>query len=94
MYDSAEGTKALKEMGPALKHHYENNRHHPEHWTAGVNKMSLFDLIEMLADWAVAVQRHADGDLEESLKINKERFEISDQLYEILKNTAEDMGWI
>lgn len=56
--------------------------------------MSLFDVIEMLADWKAAGQRHADGDLRKSLEINKARFEISDQLFEILINTARELGWI
>lgn len=56
--------------------------------------MSLLDVIEMLADWKAAGLRHADGDLRKSLEINKARFEISDQLFEILTNTAKELGWI
>ena len=59
-----------------------------------INKMSLLDIVEMLADWKAATERHADGNLMESLKINKERFEISEQLYGILENTARELGWV
>lgn len=31
-YGSDEYKQALKDMGPALQHHYEHNRHHPEFW--------------------------------------------------------------
>jgi len=31
-YGSDEYKIMLKEMGPALEHHYEHNRHHPEHF--------------------------------------------------------------
>jgi hypothetical protein len=55
--------------------------------------MSLLDLIEMFADWKAATLRHADGDLSESLKINKERFGLSDQLAQIMQNTMKEMGW-
>lgn len=55
---------------------------------AFINHMTLIDLIEMLCDWVAAVERHADGDIEKSLTINQERFHISPQLQQILKNTA------
>ncbi len=92
-YGSDEYRECLKAMGPALKHHYAENRHHPEHFENGVNGMTLIDLVEMLADWKAAGMRHADGSMVESLKINKERFALSDQLYEILVNTAKELKW-
>ena len=39
-------------------------------------------------------ERHADGDMERSLRINADRFGIDRQLAMILANTAQDMGWI
>jgi len=92
-YGSDEYKGFLKEMKPALDHHYENNSHHPEHYENGIDGMSLLDLLEMLADWKAATERHADGNLEKSLEINKERFKISPQLQSILENTVKEMGW-
>ena len=92
-YGSDEYKQCLKEMGVALKHHYENNSHHPEHYPNGINGMSLLDVIEMLADWKAAGLRHADGSVQQSLKVNKERFGISGQLAEILQNTVKELGW-
>src|SRR6185503_4287825 len=66
-YGSDEYKQCLKEMGVALKHHYENNSHHPEHYPNGINGMSLLDVIEMLADWKAAGLRHADGNIQQSL---------------------------
>jgi len=86
-YGSEEYNSFIKDMAPALKHHYENNRHHPEYNSNGINGMNLIDILEMLADWHAASKRHADGDIIKSIEINKERFGISDQLYDILKNT-------
>jgi rubredoxin len=60
---------------------------------SGIYGMSLLDIIEMLADWKAATARHADGDIKESLRINRERFGISDQLFEILKNTVQELEW-
>lgn len=92
-YGSDEYKQFLKDMGMALKHHYENNSHHPEHYENGINGMSLLDVLEMLADWKAATARHADGNIQDSLKINKERFGISDQLVEILQNTVKELKW-
>lgn len=93
-YGSDEYKAALVDMGPALQHHYEHNSHHPEHYANGVNDMSLLDVVEMLCDWKAASERHANGDFAKSLEINKERFGISDQLANILRNTAVELGWI
>jgi len=78
----------MEEMRPAITHHNQKNRHHPEFHGDGISGMNLIDLIEMMCDWKAAGMRHADGNLFKSLLVNKERFGISDQLYEILYNTA------
>lgn len=93
-YGSDEYKRYLREMQIALEHHYYHNRHHPEHFSNGVDGMTLVDLVEMLADWKAATERHADGDLEKSLEIQRERFNLSDQLVSILRNTAVEAGWI
>jgi hypothetical protein len=92
-YGSDEYKAALKEMGPALQHHYRENSHHPEHYPGGVTDMSLLDIIEMLCDWQAASGQRG-GNLSESLKASCQRFGIDPQLGIILANTAEDMGWI
>lgn len=68
-------------------------RDHLAEMKSQINGMSLLDVIEMLADWKAAGMRHADGDMVASLEINKKRFVISHQLFEILKNTCAEMGW-
>lgn len=88
-YGSDEYKKCLSELKPALDHHYANNSHHPEHFKDGIAGMDLIDVIEMLADWKAASERHADGNIKKSLEINKERFNISDDLYKILCNTVD-----
>jgi hypothetical protein len=92
-YGSYEYQMALGEMHEALAHHYQANSHHPEHYTRGIDGMSLLDLVEMLCDWKAATERVADGDIVKSLEINKARFGISDQLTAILLNTVLDMKW-
>lgn len=92
-YGSDEYKAALVEMGAALRHHYTHNSHHPEHYPNGIEGMSLLDVLEMLADWKAATERHADGNLTRSLEINAARFGISPQLLSILANTVREMGW-
>jgi hypothetical protein len=87
-YGSEEYYEKLKELKPALDHHYSQCPHHPEHHKNGIEDMTLIDLLEMVCDWKAATARHADGCIQKSLEINKERFGIDDQLYKILCNTA------
>jgi uncharacterized protein DUF5662 len=93
-YGSDEYKAALAGMGEGLAHHYAHNRHHPEHTPHGITGMTLVDLIEMLADWKAAGERHADGSLSRSLALNAERFGIDEQLLQILANTADEYGWL
>ena len=87
-YGSDEYKSNLESLNPALEIHYMNNRHHPEHFTNGINDMNLIDLLEMICDWKASSERHADGDILKSIEINQKRFGYSDELKNILVNTA------
>jgi hypothetical protein len=93
-YGSEQYTAMLERLKPALNHHYALNSHHPEHWVNGIDDMSLLDIAEMLADWKAASERHANGNMVQSLEINTKRFGISSQLASILHNTAKELGWL
>lgn len=93
-YGSEEYKASLADIGEVLVHHYGANRHHPEHFEAGVAGMTLVDVVEMLADWKAATERHDDGSLARSLEIGEERFGIEPQLMAVLRNTAEAFGWL
>lgn len=86
-YGSEEYSKCMAEMGPAIRHHHENNRHHPEAHAHGVRDMDLLDVLEMLCDWKAATLRTKDGDLRRSLQVNRDRFALEPQLAAILANT-------
>lgn len=87
-YGTEEYFSMLKDMKPIIQHHVTNNRHHPE-YHGGIENMTLVDLIEMVCDWKAATLRTKDGDIRKSLPVNKERFGISEQLYNILSNTVD-----
>ena len=88
-YGSEEYKAFLKNMKPALDHHYARYRHHPEHFPNGVRDMNLVDLIEMLVDWKASTMRHQDGNILKSIEINQTRFEYGKELHTILTNTVE-----
>ncbi len=88
-YGSPEFNKTKELLGPALEHHYANNRHHPEHFKNGIAGMNLLDLVEMFCDWKASSMRHNDGNLLKSIQINSKRFDLSPQLESIFYNTAD-----
>lgn len=88
-YGTEEYNGFLEEMGVALQHHYAVNRHHPEHFSRGINDMTLVDIVEMLCDWKAASLRQNDGNLLKSIEVNAKRFGYDDQLKNIFINTAK-----
>ncbi|MHA7814034.1 MAG: DUF5662 family protein [Phycisphaerales bacterium] len=108
-YGSEEYKAALGRLHPALSHHYCLNRHHPEYFATtddgrifedqvssgeAFGDMNLLDLLEMLADWKAATERHNDGNLIRSIEQNAERFGYDESMKRLLKNTAQYMGWV
>jgi len=106
-YGSAEYKAVLANMQEALEHHYEHNRHHPEHFKgtkvqqagetvdvqgAGMRGMTLVDLVEMFCDWCAATERHEDGDIGKSIDYNIQRFGFGETLASIMVNTAQEYG--
>lgn len=86
-YDSPEYKQSLKDIKPALDHHYANNRHHPEYFNNGIKDMNLVDLLEMLVDWMAASKRQNNGNIRTSIDKNQIRFKYGDELKQILINT-------
>jgi hypothetical protein len=89
-YGSPQYEAVVKQMGVVMRHHFDANSHHPEHYQNGINGMSLLDLIEALADWKAASTKSGQP---LNIEANKRRFDISDQLAEILANTVKELGW-
>lgn len=85
--------QSLAVLEKMREHHYAVADHHPEHWPNGINDMSLLSILEMLCDWRAAGELYKDGNIAASLRTNRMRFNISDQLYSILENTVKELGW-
>lgn len=92
-YGSDDYKAALARLGEGLAHHYASNSHHPEHYENGISGMSLLDVVEMLADWAAAVERHEDGNITTSINQNAERFGYDELLTSIFHNTIRELEW-
>lgn len=88
-YGSPEYKESLDRLKPALDHHYLMNSHHPQHYNNGIDDMTLHDIVEMYCDWRAAVLRTQNGDMNKSIDINTERFNMSPQLSQIFKNTLK-----
>jgi len=91
-YGSDEYKANMDKMRPAIDHHQQSNRHHPEYHEKGIEGMTLVDVVEMIADWCAATQRHKDGDIFRSIQVNRKRFGYSGELEAILLNTVKQYG--
>ena len=87
-YGSEEYWAEIRKIKPAVQHHYAANDHHPEFFANGIDDMNLIQVVEMVCDWIASSERF-QGDIGASLKINRERFGISDQLHSVIGNTVE-----
>lgn len=86
-YGSKEYEQKLKRWNKVFKHHYQYNRHHPEHYEYGVSEMTLIDIVEMMCDW---LGYKDTTTVTEALKVCDEqmaRYDISEELRQIIFNT-------
>jgi hypothetical protein len=91
-YQSELYNQYLKELKPALDHHYALNEHHPEHYVLGIDGMSDLDRIEMLCDWGASVKRNEKSTLIESIYKNSERFKYGEQRILSFLKDSKEMG--
>ncbi len=92
-YGSDEYKQSLSNLKPALDHHYSNNSHHAEFYKNGIDGMNVFDIVEMYFDWVAATERNKNGNIFTSIKINKDRFNMAEQLCKIFENTGDFLGY-
>jgi hypothetical protein len=72
-----------------MDHHFEVNRHHPEHFEHMVNDMNIVDFVEMVCDWFAASLR-SDTTFMEGLDGNAKKYDLPETMVNILKNTYKD----
>lgn len=85
------GTKEYKDKVQRYKEvfdlHYTANSHHPEHHQFGIDGMDLIDLIEMTVDWISYKKEVTIKEAIEVIEKQSVRYNLSEQLQNILKNT-------
>lgn len=62
----------------AWEHHKQNNPHHPEHFGC-MEDMGLYELIDMVCDWAAMSQELNNGLRSWFLKVRQEKFKFTNQ---------------
>ena len=92
-FGSDEYSQIIKtHLGPALQHHYDHNDHHIEHhYGEGIKGMSLFSLLEMLADLRAVCDEKGKPVID--LEVNQKIHGFGDELFQILLNTIDELGW-
>ena len=86
-YGSEEYKQKIKRWNKVFKHHYQYNRHHPEHYEYGVSEMTLIDIVEMMCDW---LGYKDTTTVTEAFKVCDEqmaRYDIPEELRQIIFNT-------
>lgn len=84
-YGSEEYYQILKEEKEVIDLHYRRNEHHPEWHKNGMNDMNLIQFISMYTDWKASVKKNKGGNWNTSLDICKKRFNINEELFNLLK---------
>ena len=89
-YGSSEYVKAREAMAKdCLDHHWEVNRHHPEHFPRMLRDMNLVDFFEYFCD-CYASSLVSDTGFDKGVEINAKKHELPDTMVEIFKNTVRD----
>lgn len=94
-YGTPEYFDKMEKWQNFFKHHYAENRHHPDHFQNGIYDMNIVDICEYITDIiSYYDEMHVDDALK-TLEAQKERFGFDEQLYQILKNTLfEYFTWV
>jgi len=82
-YGTDEFKAELRKIKPAI---------HPEYFKSGIEGMNLIQLVEMTCDWIAASER-SGTDIHKGLLMNKERFNIDDQLFGVIERTVVELTW-
>lgn len=86
-YGSDEYKAKMKRWKHLFKMHYSQNRHHPEHFTFGINEMTLVDLVEMLCDWLGYKDKLSITEAINTVETQMKRFNFTEELRDIMVNT-------
>lgn len=88
-YGSKEYYKIREKMKKeGLDHHYQVNRHHPEHFENGIEGMTIVDLVEYFVD-TYSASTKSDTPYSEGVKKNASTHKLPKELVQIFINTVD-----
>lgn len=86
-YNTPEYFNKMKRWQKFFNHHYDNNRHHPDHFRNGILDMTLTDICEYLVDIISYYDEMHVHDAMDTVEKQQGRFGLDNQLSQILVNT-------
>lgn len=86
-YGTQEYFQKMDKWEKFFRHHYENNRHHPDHFREGILGFNLVDLCEFTADIISYVDTLHVGKAIEIVENQAKRFNLDFQITQLIKNT-------
>ena len=89
-YGTEDYKKIMNKYNDIIQLHYQNNPHHPEHYSEGYNGMTILNKIEMVCDWCAVIQvKKLYDTYEKSFNFNKQRFNIPDDEFIKIMNLTK-----
>lgn len=86
-YNTPEYFNKMKRWQKFFNHHYDNNRHHPNHFKNGILDMNLTDICEYLVDIISYYDEMHVHDAMDTIEKQQGRFGLDNQLAQVLTNT-------
>lgn len=72
----------------AIQHHYQVNRHHPEHFD-DINDMNKIDLIEMVVNWAARSEELGNSLIGWYNSVNQVKYQFNSEQQKIIENVIK-----
>lgn len=79
----------LEKLRILREKYFKTCRYCPESHDNNVSEMNLVDLLELLSDW-----KADSSDLKKTIIENQKKYKYTDELMNVLLNTAKYLGWI
>lgn len=89
-YGTKEYNEKINRYKEVFNLHYQQNRHHPEHWSSFYSEMDLIDVIEMLCDWLGYKDDITIKEAEELVNIQCKRYGFNSTFQNLLYNTLKN----
>lgn len=73
--------------------HFASNPHHPEYHENGVRDMSIFDILELMADWKITSRAKVNTTFDQYLNEQFAVYDVPEYVQSIIRQTAKQLNW-